>query len=134
VWACGIGDIRVGGVGARLVVWDLDGRAAAGAGRCGGCCDGVSRVRVLVGLLGDSWLVGLWIGMGRRCRGSNARFGWDCGRSGRRSQTLSRLPAYFPTQWMSLGNGAIMACSLLEKLGILFVSTSEKELLGSLLA
>lgn len=66
MWACGIGDIRVEGAGAGLVVWDLDGRAAAGAGRCGGCgigysgcCDGVSRVRVLVGLLGGGRLVGL---------------------------------------------------------------------------
>lgn len=80
MWACGIGDILVGGAGAGLVVWDLDGRAAAGTGRCGGCgigcCDGVSRVRVLVGLLGDSRLVGMWIGgAGRRCRGSNARSG-----------------------------------------------------------
>ena len=115
MWACGIGGIRVGGAGAGLVVWDLDGRAAAGTGRCGccgigcsGCCDGVSRVRVLVGPLGDSRLVGLWIeGMGRRYRGSNACFGWDCGRSGRRLQTFSRLPVYFPAQWTSLGNGAM---------------------------
>ena len=73
---CGIGDIRVGGAGAGLVVWDSDGRAAAKTSRCSGCCDGISRVRVLMGPLGDGGLVGLWIGgMGRRCRGSNARFG-----------------------------------------------------------
>ena len=67
---CGIDDIRVGGAGAGLIVWDSDGRAAAGTGRCGGrgssysgCCDGISRVRVLVGLLGDGRLVGLWMGV-----------------------------------------------------------------------
>ena len=47
--------------------------------------------------------------MGRRYRGSNARFGWDCGRSGRRLQTLSRLSVYFPAQWTSLGDGAMAA-------------------------